>query len=84
MMAGSVTAGSMTAAVLAVLASRPRKFWARYEVLAAMEDGRRFVGWALWRCVKARWVDVASDGRCEVWQRYRITAEGMRKIGRAR
>lgn len=82
--AGTFDDGTMTGVVLETLASRPAKFWARHEVIAHVGTSRRFVGWALWRCSRAGWVETADDARSERYQRYRITHCGLQKIGRER
>lgn len=80
---GELRSDCVPALVLEALASEPRKFWARYEVVQRISaGGRRFVGWALWRAQQNGWVETADDARNERYQRYRITADGLRRIGR--
>lgn len=79
---GTIAYNTMTSIVLEALASRPKKFWARHELIAHIGTRRRFVGWALWRCSREGWVETADDARCERYQRYRITTNGLQKIGR--
>lgn len=79
MLAGEMAAGSVGAQVLALLADRPQKFWARWEILRRLAPPRA-VGWALWRAQRCGWIEAGDDARNERYMRWRITPAGLVKL----